>query len=251
VHWEPLHRPGAPLAKNTIEVWLASLEVEDKSLQVLWQWLSPVEQKRIARLRFPERQRQKIASYAYLRYLLGFYLNKDPRELCFTYHKFGKPYLQGVPLEFNLSHAQNKLLLAFAAEFPLGIDLEYHKANRDCLKLAQRFFSAKEVLALEALKGRDLVKGFYQLWSSKEAVLKAWGRGLNFPLKNLSISLDQDTAEAPKLWALKEAGVHAKDCQLFNLPQIENFSAALAVLSKEQLKLQTYCLELPGAIKLA
>ncbi len=105
----------------------------------------------------------------------------------------GKPYAPDADgIEFNLSHCGPCLLLAFAREQALGVDIERLRARTSVLALARRFFDAEEAAALERLPESVRDASFLHLWTRKEAVLKALGDGLQFGLHRLAFAVDPD-----------------------------------------------------------
>jgi 4'-phosphopantetheinyl transferase len=128
-----------------------------------------------------------------LRELLGAYLQLDAKSLCFERDTHGKPFLVDLPanlkLQFNLSHTGNFLLIGVSREQSLGVDLETLQRQRPWLELARRYFSKPEFSALAALAADQCARAFLDLWSCKEAVLKALGRGIAFGLHRLEFSL--------------------------------------------------------------
>jgi len=102
----------------------------------------------------------------------------------------GKPYAPALDgLEFNLSHAGHHALLAFARGQPLGVDLERCDRRPPPAELARRYFTRAEADALERVPEELRQRCFLQLWTQKEAVLKALGRGLSFGLDRLAFTI--------------------------------------------------------------
>jgi len=103
----------------------------------------------------------------------------------------GKPYVvdPGFP-QFNLSHAGACVALVFAHGQAVGVDIESVQRRRSSLELARRFFAVEEAQALGALDPALRDAAFVRLWTCKEAVLKALGRGLAFGLDRLRFGLD-------------------------------------------------------------
>jgi 4'-phosphopantetheinyl transferase len=91
-------------------------------------------------------------------------------------------------LDFNWSHSGDRALIAIARGIGPGIDLERLRERPRALEIARRYFSAEEVAWLEALPPPRRSAAFLELWTAKEAVLKALGRGLAFGLHRLSIA---------------------------------------------------------------
>jgi phosphopantetheinyl transferase len=101
----------------------------------------------------------------------------------------GKPLLDNGP-EFNTSNSGPMLLIVVGAQTPLGADIEVLGELDDIDKLSRHYFSEAEQSALATLEGAERRRGFYQIWTRKEAVLKALGLGLNLELRSFSVPLD-------------------------------------------------------------
>ena len=103
-----------------------------------------------------------------------------PRELGLEDVEFetgtnGKPILRGAVAEwgFNLSHAGSHAVAVLARGAAVGVDLESTRRKADIERLAGRVFSAPEQARVRE-GGRE---AFFQLWSQKEALMKALGCG--------------------------------------------------------------------------
>ncbi len=100
----------------------------------------------------------------------------------------GKPWLpEHTWLRFNLSHSAHSAAIALCREHEVGVDLERVSGKVAVKKaIAQRFFHPDEQRWL-ALDEANYVTRFTQLWSIKEAWLKARGTGLTQPLGSFSV----------------------------------------------------------------
>ncbi|GAA0712331.1 4'-phosphopantetheinyl transferase family protein [Dokdonella soli] len=130
----------------------------------------------------------------------------------------GKPFAPELPqLEFNLSHAGRHVLLAFAHGQALGIDLEAEQRRLALGEIAQRFFAPAEARALARLPLPLQRSAFLQLWTRKEAVLKALGVGISFGLDRVEFVLDETgtagalRAIAPEAGSVAEWTLHRLD----------------------------------------
>lgn len=136
-------------------------------------------------------------AHAELGRLLGAYAgNAEPPALARDTH--GKPFAldSGHP-HFNLSHGGERIALAFARRHAVGVDVEAAHRRAAPLDLATRFFASDEVRALSGINDAEaLHMAFVDLWTCKEAVLKALGRGLAFGLDRLRFELDRDGPQA-------------------------------------------------------
>jgi 4'-phosphopantetheinyl transferase len=85
----------------------------------------------------------------------------------------------GRELQFNVSHSGALALYAFAWQEPVGVDLEEIRPMADRDLIAARFFRPAEACLLRRLGPEDHLQTFYQLWTQKEAVIKANGGDLD------------------------------------------------------------------------
>jgi len=102
-------------------------------------------------------------------------LNNNLEDLKYT--EFSRPYLKNQP-DFNLSHSENYLVCAITKYGKIGIDIEELK-EINFQNLSKRFFNSNEQ---QFIKNK---KEFFDIWTRKEAVLKAQGCGLRIELKQL------------------------------------------------------------------
>ncbi len=94
------------------------------------------------------------------------------------YNKYKKPYLESGPF-FNISHSGD-FVVCVIADFELGVDIE-QKSEMD-FQLFQNIFTAKEWELINSVDG-----GFHTLWSRKEAIIKANGKGLHIDLHDFEV----------------------------------------------------------------
>lgn len=155
-----------------------------------------------------------------LRAVLATYLEVPLDRVTLAEEEHGRPVLVGEAagrLRFNWSHSGERALIAVARSVQPGIDLEQEgRRRRDVLALANRFFAAPEAAALAAMPPADRDRAFLQLWTAKEAVLKAQGRGLAYGLDRVVLSiglgppcLSSFDGEALAQWHLQTLPVEA------------------------------------------
>lgn len=188
-----LSEPLFPL-KARVHVWSFSLEGSAAVIQHCRDSLSPAERHRADRFVFPDHRNRYTIAHGVLRHLLGRYLAVAPGSLEFSASVAGKPALlphPGTALHFNLSHSDERALLGVSAEHELGIDLEKVRANIEALAISRHYFFGSEREAIEQAPpdARDDV--FFRYWVAKEAVLKAQGVGLGFPLDRFRVDFLQ------------------------------------------------------------
>jgi 4'-phosphopantetheinyl transferase len=131
------------------------------------------------------------AEEPWLRPLLAAYVGCRADELTLTRSEHGKPRLAVPPkLEFNLSHTRGGALVGISREQALGVDIETRRRSRPVLELAGRYFADSEARALSRVAAPHRQLAFLRLWSCKEAVVKALGRGIGFGLARVAFTLD-------------------------------------------------------------
>ncbi len=115
-----------------------------------------------------------------LRSLLGGYLGLDPETLGLTIGTHGKPELQtpGPALSFNLSHSGPTALYAFAADCPVGVDVELARRPLDAVAVAARALGEQEARRLAAMEPSRRQEQFLRSWVRHEARVKCLGLGL-------------------------------------------------------------------------
>jgi 4'-phosphopantetheinyl transferase len=89
----------------------------------------------------------------------------------------GKPVVDGSPVQINLSHAGNTVLVGISSS-PVGVDVESETRDSDSLALSRRFYSPPEAEWVREAGPNERRRRFLRLWVRKEAVLKGTGEGL-------------------------------------------------------------------------
>ncbi|MBK7644930.1 MAG: 4'-phosphopantetheinyl transferase superfamily protein [Planctomycetes bacterium] len=136
-----------------------------------------------------------LVARAHLRQSLSRHAPVDPRAWRFSKGLEGKPEIAGAEaahgLEFNLSHTRALVACAVARGFPIGVDVEDTARELDPLELATRVFTPAESQALRALPPGPRKRRFFELWTLKEAWLKACGAGFSIDPRSLEFDLSQ------------------------------------------------------------
>lgn len=188
--WQPKPR-SLSLDEKAIHVWRFDLDDCSESIVAsCQQWLSQDEQARAQRYATQALRQYFILTRGQMREVLANYLNTTPGAVTFSYTENGKPYLQNSNLQFNLSHSGDYALLAVTRQAYVGIDIEDCTRKVEYLELAQRFFHPDEYQQLSKLPDNDLQHAFFQVWTAKEALVKATGQGIANSLDKIFLNLD-------------------------------------------------------------
>jgi len=161
-----------------------------------------------------------------LRALLACYLGLTPDAVTLVEGEHGRPQLspaQGQTLDFNWSHSGDCALVAIGRGVAPGIDVERQRARPRALEIARRYFTPREAAWLAMLPAARRDEAFLALWTAKEAVMKALGRGLAFGLDRLEIGFDSGM---PRLLRLE-----SDDVQAWQLRALEIGAGHLATLA--------------------
>jgi len=171
--------------------------------------------------RLADRLRYAVMRAA-LRHLIADHLQLPAHCIQLGSTPFGKPCLlaPAAQLQFNLSHSQQLGLIALSAQRPVGVDIEA-LANTHQQQALQNVFSPREqAYCLQ----HPHAAAWTQLWTGKEAVLKALGTGLTTALTTLSV-LPVATGFEVSL-----AEPTSPPIQAWPLPVADGYQAALALL---------------------
>lgn len=233
VEW-PLASSPPELAKGEVHLWSISLQAPPEKLDQLQTRLDAEEAERARRFLFDQHRRRFIAGRAALRAILGLYLSCPPDRIEFGYEGLGKPYLSGAtpraPLHFNLSNSGEMAVVAITAERPLGVDIEFTPRRCDFAALAKRYFSREEQQELFDLPADLHRSAFFRCWTRKEAMLKATGTGLTFPLDRFVVSLRAE--DPPRVLSIEGCEVRAREWWLASFSQHPDYEIALALLGE-------------------
>jgi 4'-phosphopantetheinyl transferase len=222
------------LTDYEVHIRAASLKKATDSISALEQILSPDEQARAQQFKLEADRNCFIAGRGLLRTILSSYAEMDPAQLQFTYSKRGKPALSNISeqgtLYFNVAHSKDLLLIAVTRACAVGIDVEWIRPINNAEEIATRFFSPREAAKLMALANDQHIPAFFNLWTRKEAWLKATGDGLSEMLREVEVSfLPEEPARVLAISGNEEA---AQCWTLLELTPASGFAAAVAVEAK-------------------
>jgi 4'-phosphopantetheinyl transferase len=198
-------------------VWRAPLDVDAKTLASLRGDLSAEELERAGRMRFASLRDAAVASAGILRAVLAPYTGKRPAELEFARGPHGKPALRSPPdhaaPRFNLSHSGTLLLIAIA-DREVGIDAEEVVPSRIDDLLAERVLTARELHLWRSAPGDQRARLFFQVWTHKEACVKATGKGLSCDPLSLEVLFSHDDGRPHLACEIREQADRFSLCEL-------------------------------------
>lgn len=205
--------PPGPLAYAVPQVLFATLASLQDREERYHELLDEEELARAERFRFATDHDRYILGHGLLRETLGHYLGRPAKNLILRRGEFGKPFLEGHPVHFNLSDTKDAVLVAVAKE-PIGADIETMNRRTDHERVADHYFTPPEVASIaEAENGK---RRFLELWTRKEAVLKACGVGLMDDLHSLEVgaALNRMKISHPDFVRMAAAEYHVRTAQI-------------------------------------
>jgi 4'-phosphopantetheinyl transferase len=169
---------------------------------------------RAARQQDVSRRHAFVYAHAALRLLLAQRLSVPaPSAVEFTTGPSGKPRLAGDPsaVHFSISYRNGWAALA-VADTAVGIDVEPIRHDSDIEDIAQHVFTDDERAYLAGVPDGERRAAFYSLWTSKEALVKAAGVGIEHLAATSALrspaALVDERGEARQYW-VQELGSSA------------------------------------------
>ena len=165
---------------------------QDFSYKEIYSLVSSYRKEKVDKLKFEKDKWLSLGS--------EFLLMKGLNELKFDYSKikldFGpnnKPYLKNTTQElfFNLSHSE-EMAMCIIADSEVGCDIQKITIDKDIMAIADRFFHPKEIEKIRSAKKENQIELFYRIWVLKESYIKATGEGLQTPLNEFQIYLENN-----------------------------------------------------------
>jgi len=223
------------LGNGEIHVWAVNLQVPKVRILALAKTLSHDETARAARFRFDRDRDRFIAGRGLLRTILAHYVNGNPTQLKFDYGPNGKPALsepdRSCGVHLNVAHSDDLFLVAVARHWEIGVDVERIHPVADAESIAERFFTQRESDGWRNLPDSQKLPAFFNLWTRKEAWLKATGDGISDLLRRVEVSFLP--GEPARLISLPEKIEAVHYWSLRELIPAPGFIAALAVPAQD------------------
>jgi 4'-phosphopantetheinyl transferase len=223
----PHSDPAPTLDANSVHIWAWNLD--PSPLDSDWQILSEEETVRARRFVFPQDRDRYVRAHAAMRTLLSHYTRIPGAQITFASSTYGKPQIKcdpGMqPIHFNLTHSAGLAALAVSHDYALGIDVELVRPIDS--DVAAHHFSPHELLTLDRLPASLWLAGFYRCWTSKEALLKGEGMGLNLSLDAFDVEVSPQLP--PALIAVAPHTNIPLAWTLIELKPADQFVATLAI----------------------
>jgi 4'-phosphopantetheinyl transferase len=222
------------LSENQVHVWKVCIADFYKRVKAFEQLLNETEKKRACQFKFKDSRLNFIICRGILRFLLSRYLYEDPKSVGIMQDPEGKPELAADShqhaLKFNLSHSNEICLIALSRNLDLGIDVEEKKPLADLDDMAKSFLTEREFTIFLSCPPGDKLTLFYNLWSAKEAVLKAMGCGLMIQPNQIEIDAIRKKKEFTVQYRSKL--IEMTQIEMISLDRLDGYAAWLVIAGK-------------------
>jgi 4'-phosphopantetheinyl transferase len=193
--------------------------------------LAPEDLAHVDRFHFQRDQQIALASRTLQRRALSACSSTvAPDRWRFVADNNGRPQIvapeKAPPLSFSVANTRGLVGCAVCHSREIGFDLEAWRMDAPSPALIERCFAPDERKALAALPESAQSRRFVELWTLKEAYIKARGLGLSLPLEKISIDLD---VAPPSLVLDHSLGDPAGDWQLALWSPTASHAAALCI----------------------
>jgi 4'-phosphopantetheinyl transferase len=200
---------------NPGEIHIWSTTIDESYGKLLSQSFLSVNEKRNA-----ARYAYDIDTYLFsirhnmLRIILGDYLNCDPSKIKFNSNHYQKPHIAhpNTLIQFNISASSNRFVAAFCLQHTIGVDIELIRPIDEIPQLINDYFTSDESDWVNAQPVDKMFSAFFQIWSRKEALVKAMGKGLNIELKKVDVLSNTSIVKGESLWYLMSLNLF-EDCK--------------------------------------
>jgi len=184
--------------RETLHLWTARIDddMDPDWAAVHEQTLSVRERERYHRYHRDQDRQLFLVAHVMVRQVLSSYVDRQPDWWEFKTNRHGRPEISNRDsppgLRFNLSHTRGYVAIVVHDDIDAGVDVERTDRIRNPRGLAERVFAEPEHAELMALEPDALDERFYELWTMKEAFIKAKGMGLAIPLDRFWFEADPD-----------------------------------------------------------
>lgn len=184
VEW---NNPGTELSMEKFQTTIFRVDIEamSRNLNEFYSILQENEKERANRYLQVRDHNRSIISRGALRILLARFLNLEPSEINLKKDQNKKLYVEETGfsgIKFNVSHS-GKWILISLDDRDNGVDIEQVNAFFTYQNLLPLTCSQQEQLAIS--NSTEPVQSFFEMWTRKEALLKATGTGITDELARI------------------------------------------------------------------
>lgn len=183
------------LHKDEVHFWNIDFDSAPPSMLLLpFSQIFSADEVQYAAYCVESRKREFLISRFSLRILLTDYFPDVPaQDWKFGTTSLGKPLVIGPidisPVQFNVSHSNNRAIIAFSLTKALGVDVEHVRKIKAVQLVSESYFSTEEIVTMTKADPQEVHHVFFNYWTLKESFSKALGEGLSFPLDKVTFNV--------------------------------------------------------------
>lgn len=159
--------------------WYNIREMDDAAYREAQALLSSERRKQVSGMAMEQDRKRTVAGELLLRRALGEKMGLAPADVPLLRDADGKPYVEGAPMYFSISHSGLYVICA-VDEHPIGVDVEVVRGAEE--KFMRRVCTDQEWAYVRPYDDGGYER-FWEIWTAKEALFKLTGNG---PLLRLS-----------------------------------------------------------------
>ena len=192
------------LNPGEVHIWSGTLN-EDYHKLLVKGYHSAEEQKRAESFIYDIDAFLYLIKHNLIRIIIGNYLDYRPVDLIFKKNRYQKPYITvpNTTVQFNVSISSNRFVAVFCLHDVLGVDIELIRHIDHMNPLTTDFLTSNEVAWINKHPESMHDKLFFNIWTMKEAFIKAIGKGLLFELNTIDVISDNPIPFRGESWYIK------------------------------------------------
>jgi len=190
----------AQLQTNHIDLWVIEpARLSSQSLSFLQSLLSTSEQQALKKYKHPKAHHTALITRSVSRLILSEYIALAPNEIVFIRNQHGKPEIKNNPhhIRFNLSHNNELIVMAVCVKDDIGCDIENPQRSINIEPITRRYFSSQEHIEITNCPITEQQIRFFEIWTLKEALVKATGVGISLGLDSFYFKIDKNNTTSP------------------------------------------------------
>lgn len=175
-----------------IKVYYGDQRKFEEKLEPFYIYLSQEEKERSKRFIHKRDERTYVIAHSLLNREISTLLKKDFQELSICYFENRKPFVEGILMDFNLSHSGDYFAFSVGSvgALRIGVDIEVVSEAKDMESIVNTYFHVNEknyILRADLIKSKQFLR-FYEIWTRKEALLKMLGIGISEVINTIDLT---------------------------------------------------------------
>ncbi|MBE6821090.1 MAG: 4'-phosphopantetheinyl transferase superfamily protein [Ruminococcaceae bacterium] len=157
-------------------------DVEENLFDIWYDRMDSIKKTSVLKMQSEHKRKLRIAADMLCRKGVSEFCGIAENEIAIGYTAAGKPYAEGLPVNFSISHSGDYAVCAVSGS-EIGIDVE--KIRTVHPRAHEKFCTESEA---RYVNGEE--NGFFKLWTLKEAYFKCTGTGLGADIKDVSFEIN-------------------------------------------------------------